>query len=80
MEEEVVLLLLLWDAHLQLQQQFLIVNCGERLDLLLHRPGCLSNPHTSLIADVAGASLHRPVDSALCSGELRQLGRIFGKY
>ena len=71
MEEEVMLLLLLRDAHLQLEKQLLIFKSCKRLDLLLDHPGRLSDPHTSLVAEVARASLHRPVDSTLQLGELR---------
>lgn len=78
-EEEVMLLMFLRDAHLQLEKQFLILKSCKRLDLLLNHPGRLSDPHASLVADVARALLHRPVNSTLQSGELRQLGRIMVK-
>ena len=74
-----MLLVLLRDAHLQLEKQFLILKSCKRLDLLLDHPGRLSHPHASLVADVARALLHRPVNSTLQSGELRQLGRIMVK-
>ena len=70
-EEEVMLLLLLWDAHLQLEKQLLIFKSCKRLNLLLDHPGCISNPYTSLVAEVARALLHRPVNPTLQSGELR---------
>ena len=71
MEEEIMLLLLQWYGNFQFEKQLLILEGCERLDLLLDHPGRLSNPHASLVADVARTLLHRPVNSTLQSGELR---------
>ena len=60
MEEEIMLLLLQWYGNFQFEKQLLILEGCERLDLLLDHPSCLSNGHCSIIAHIAGASLHRP--------------------